>query len=451
MAGNVTCRSSRASTDARKWVRGAGALPLTSLGIADNDLFRAPKGTHDVLPPESSRWQALVARFAGEATRAGYGLHVPPMFEHYEVFARVGESTDIVRKEMYDFEDRGGRHLALRPEGTGSVVRAFVEHRPTTPWKVWYVAPNFRAEAPQAGRYRQHFQLGVEAIGSDDPDLDVEVIALLARFYDALGLRRVRLLLNSLGDRESRPQYLDVLRAYLDAHGKELSKQSRETLTINPLRVLDSKRPDDQEVIAGAPVMTDHLSSAAAGHFERVQSGLRTLGIAYELAPRLVRGLDYYTRTTFEFVSDAFDASQNAVGGGGRYDGLVEQMGGPATPGIGFGAGIERILIACDEEGVFPAPAAMVDAFVIDVVDGTHALALTHELRAAGVRVDRAFDRRSMKAQMKSADRSGANLALIVGEQEAADGTVTVRNLQSSEQESVKVEDVVDHVKKRLH
>jgi histidyl-tRNA synthetase len=402
-----------------------------------------------VLPPESARWQALVARFAEEATRAGYGLHIPPMFEHYEVFARVGESTDIVRKEMYEFEDRGGRHLALRPEGTGSVVRAFVEHRPTTPWKVWYVAPNFRAEAPQAGRYRQHFQLGVEAIGSDDPDLDVEVIALLARIYEALGLRRVRLLLNSLGDRDSRPQYLEVLRSYLRAHERDLSKQSRETLDINPLRVLDSRRPEDQEVIAGAPVMVEHLSGAPASHFERVQAGLQTLGVAYELAPRLVRGLDYYTRTTFEFAADALDASQNAVGGGGRYDGLVEQMGGPATPGIGFGAGIERILLACDAEGAFPAPSATVDVFVIDVVDGTHALDLTHQLRAAGVRVDRAFDGRSMRAQMKAADRAGAKVALIVGEQEVADGTVTVRDLQSSQQETVTRADVVDHVRKR--
>jgi len=372
------------------------------------------------------------------------------MFEHYEVFARVGASTDIVRKEMYEFEDRGGRHLALRPEGTGSVVRAFVEHRPTTPWKVWYVAPNFRAEAPQAGRYRQHFQLGVEALGSDDPDLDVEVITLLARFYEALRLTRVRLLLNSLGDRASRPSYLDALRTYFEAHRGSLSKQSLETLEINPLRVLDSKRPEDQEIVAGAPVMVDHLSAEAAQHFERVRAGLERLGVAYELAPRLVRGLDYYTRTTFEFAADALDASQNAAGGGGRYDGLAEQMGGPPTPGIGFGAGIERILAACDAEDAFPVSAAAVDAFVIDVVDGTQALELTHELRAADVRADRAFDGRSMRSQMKQADRAGARLALIVGEQEVADGTVTVRDLESSQQEVVARADVVAHVRKQV-
>ena len=338
------------------------------------------------------------------------------MFEHYEVFARVGESTDIVRKEMYDFEDRGGRHLALRPEGTASVVRAYVEHRPTPPWKVWYLAPNFRAEAPQAGRYRQHFQLGVEALGSTDPDLDVEVIALLARFYDALGLQQVQLHLNSLGDAGSRPRYLTALRAHFAAHEADLSAQSRDTLEINPMRVLDSKREQDSEIIAGAPVMIDHLSENEAQHFTRVQSGLSRLGIAFELEPRLVRGLDYYTSTIFEFTADALDAAQNAVGGGGRYDGLAEQMGGPATPGIGFGAGIERILMVCDAEGVFPASTSMVDVFVIDVVDGTHALDLTQELRRGGVRADRAFDGRSMKAQMKQADRAGALLGVIVGE-----------------------------------
>ncbi|MEY2432992.1 MAG: histidyl-tRNA synthetase [Acidimicrobiaceae bacterium] len=403
-----------------------------------------------MLPPESARWQALIARFAGDATRAGYGLHVPPMFEHYEVFTRLGESTDVVRKEMYEFDDKGGRRLALRPEGTAPAVRAFIEHRPTTPWKVWYVAPSFRYEAPQAGRFRQHHQLGVEAIGSDDPDLDVEIIALLAGFYDALGLQRVRLRLNSLGDAESRPRYLSAPAAYLTGHRDALSEQSRQTLETNPLRVLDSKRKEDAEIIAGAPVMTDYLSDASTAHFERVQTGLRSLGVAYELAPRLVRGLDYYTRTTFEFAADALDAAQNAIGGGGRYDGLAEQMGGPSTPGIGFGAGVERILLACDAEGVFPAPSATVDVFVIDVVDGTNALDLTHELRAAGVRADRAFDGRSMKSQMKQADRAGASVALIVGEQEIADGTVTVRDLGTSQQEAVSRADVVDHVRKRL-
>jgi histidyl-tRNA synthetase len=413
-------------------------------------VYRAPKGTQDVLPPQSARWERFVATFAGHAHRAGYGLHIPPMFEHFEVFARVGESTDIVRKEMYDFDDRGGRHLALRPEGTASVARAFVEHRPTTPFKVWYVAPNFRNEAPQAGRYRQHHQVGIEVLGTDDPGVDVEVIALLEGFYRSLGLRQVRLQLNSLGDAACRPAYLEALRVYLESRADDLTEQSRQTLAVNPLRVLDSKRPQDDEVIAVAPRMLDHLCEECASHFARVQAGLERLGIPFELAPRLVRGLDYYTRTTFEFAADALDNAQNAVGGGGRYDGLVEQMGGPVTSGIGFGAGIERTLLACDAEGVFPTPAATVDVFVVDTAGGDHALALTHELRAAGVRADRSFDSRSMKSQMKQASRTGAAVAVIIGEQEAADDTAMVRDLRTSEQEAVARAEVIDRVRKLL-
>ena len=412
--------------------------------------YRAPKGTQDVLPPESARWQEVVAAFAALAGRAGYGLHIPPMFEHYEVFARVGESTDIVRKEMYDFDDRGGRHLALRPEGTASVVRAFVEHRPTTPFKAWYVAPNFRNEAPQAGRYRQHFQLGIEAIGSDDPDLDVEVITLLDEFLHGLGLRRFRVLLNSLGDTACRPVYFETLTAYLRTPEGDLTEQSRTTLATNPLRVLDSKRPPDQAIIGAAPRMVDHLCDDCAAHFERVQDGLRAVGVQYDIAPRLVRGLDYYTRTTFELAADSLDAAQNALGGGGRYDGLVEQMGGPPTPGIGFGCGIERTLLACDAEQVLPTPSATVDVFVVDTTGGTHARDLSHALRTDGVRVDRGFDNRSMKSQMKQADRTGARVALIVGEQEAADGTVVVRDLRAGQQDVVARADVTERVRKIL-
>jgi histidyl-tRNA synthetase len=412
--------------------------------------FRAPKGTQDVLPPESARWTELVARFAQRAARAGYGLVVSPMFEHYEVFARVGASTDIVRKEMYDFEDRGGRHIALRPEGTASIVRAYVEHRPTPPFKAWYVAPNFRNEAPQAGRYRQHHQVGAEAIGSDDPQLDVEVIALLAGFYADLGLRRVGLQLTSLGDQVCRPAYLETLRRYLEGEAAALTEQSRQTLAVNPLRVLDSKRREDAAVIDAAPKLLDHLCDGCAAHFSAVRTGLDLLGIEHELAPRLVRGLDYYTRTTFEFPAAALDTAQNAVGGGGRYDGLAEDMGGPPTPGIGFGAGIERILLACDAEGVFGVPERSLDVFVVDVVDGTHALTLTHELRAAGLRADRAFDSRSMKAQMRKANSSGAPVAVIVGEQEVADGTVAVRDLVAGEQEVIPRADVVTRVRKMI-
>ncbi|HEX2063200.1 MAG TPA: histidine--tRNA ligase, partial [Acidimicrobiales bacterium] len=286
--------------------------------------FRAPVGTRDVLPPESARWERLVARFAGQVDRAGYGLVLSPMFEEVGVFERVGEGTDVVRKEMYDFEDKGGRRIALRPEGTAPVVRAFVQHRPTPPFKAWYVGPNFRYERPQAGRYRQHHQLGVEALGTDDPDLDVEVLALAWSFVAGLGLTRVTLLLNSLGDDVCRPPYLDALREFLAV--QELCGEHADAYERNPLRVLDCKRELCRAATADAPRLVDHLCEPCASHFARVGAGLDALGVAYQLEPRLVRGLDYYTRTTFELAATALETAQNAVGGGGRYDGLTEAL-----------------------------------------------------------------------------------------------------------------------------
>jgi histidyl-tRNA synthetase len=408
------------------------------------DPFRAPVGTRDVLAPESARWERLIALFAGTVERAGYGLVLSPMFEDVGVFERVGEGTDVVRKEMYDFEDKGGRRIALRPEGTASVVRAYVQHRPTPPFKAWYAAPNFRYERPQAGRFRQHHQLGVEALGTDDADLDVEVLALAWAVCGALGLSRVTLLLNSLGDDVCRPAYLDLLKSFLatatlcDEHAAGYEK--------NPLRVLDCKRDACRTATEAAPRLVDHLCEPCAAHFARVRAGLDSLGVAYTLQPRLVRGLDYYTRTTFELAAEALDSAQNAVGGGGRYDKLAEALGGPATPGIGFGMGIERLLLAADAEGVFPGPASAVDVWVVDTTGGGAALALTHELRAAGISADRSFDGRSMKSQFKSADRSGARLAIVVGNDELAAGTVTLRDLRGGDQETVGRADVVEHV-----
>src|SRR3954470_15688642 len=334
----------------------------------DKDLFRAPKGMLDVLPPDSDRWIEAVSRFAQRARRSGFGLVLTPVLENYEVFQRLGEGTDVVRKEMYEFVDRGGRHLALRPEGTAPVVRAFVQHRPPVPWKVWYVAPNFRAENPQKGRYRQHWQVGAEVLGPQDADIDVEVIALAQGFYRDLGLKQVKLLVNSMGDDESRSRYVDVLldywRAHADVLGDELSRAEG-----NPLRILDSKRDEWQDMIERAPQLGEYLSDESREHFERVEEGLQALGIDYEVAPRLVRGFDYYTSTVFEFTSDALDAAQNAVGGGGRYDQLAEELGGPPTAGIGFGIGIERVLIACDGEGVLlpEGVAPTSDVFVVDM------------------------------------------------------------------------------------
>ncbi len=415
----------------------------------DRDVFRAPNGTHDVLPPESDRWQAFVAAFALRARRAGFGLVVTPIFEHVEVVQKLGSTTDAVRKEMYDFSDKGGRQLALRADGTASVARAFAQHQPPTPWKVWYVAPNFRYERPQRGRYRQHWQVGVEVLGVDDATVDVEVMALAHGFYrNDLGLRRLRLLVNSMGDPETRNRYRDVLRGHWRAHAALLGDEIVRA-EANPLRILDSKREDWQEMIAAAPQIGDYLTDAAATDFETVQAGLRVLGIDFEIAPRLVRGLDYYTGTTFEFQSDSLDAAQNAIGGGGRYDGLVEQMGGKPTPGIGFGIGIERVLIVCEAEGVFGASATSLDVFVIDAVGGLASLALLAELRAAGLSADRAYGNRSMKKQWGAADRVGARWGVMLAPRESAQGKVVVKDLLSGEQADVKRDDVAAWLRTR--
>ena len=414
--------------------------------------FRAPIGTHDVLPPESDRWQSLVAAFAQHVGRAGYGFVQNPMFEEIGVFSRVGEGTDVVRKEMYDFLDKGERHLALRPEGTASVARAFVQHRPTTPWKVWYAAPSFRYERPQAGRFRQHHQLGLEALGSADPDLDVEIITILWDFYASIGLTQVELLLNSMGTADDRRTYIDSIRAWLAVRADQLDPADAAKIAEHPMRELDSKRPITIAAIGDAPRITDHLSPDAVAHFDRVRSGLTALGVPFRLEPRLVRGLDYYTHTTFEFVSGALDAAQSTIGGGGRYDGLVEALGGPSTPGIGFGTGIERVLLTCDAEGVFPAPESRVSVYVIDTTGGEAGRDLSVELRRAGIAAERAFDGRSMKSQMKSADRSGAAIAVIIGSDELEAGSVAIRPMRVDRpQQLVRRDSIVSAIAELLH
>ena len=410
--------------------------------------YQAPKGTFDVLPPDSSRYAAVVRAFAGEVQRAGYGLVIGPMFEDVGVFERVGASTDIVRKEMYDFEDKGGRRIALRPDGTAPVARAFVEHRPPAPWKVWYVTPKFRYEQPQAGRFRQHHEVGLEALGTDDPDLDGEVVALAAGLYRRLGLRRIALRMTSLGDAVCRPAYRDELLAYLTERRDRLCAEHRDRIADNPLRVLDCKRPACVDASAGAPRMVERLCEACAAHFERVRRGLDAVGVAYTVDSSLVRGLDYYTRTTFEFTAEALESAQNGAGGGGRYDGLVEALGGPPTPGIGYGLGIERILLACDAEGVLPAEAVRprLDVYVVDTTGGEAARDVAAELRAAGLAAERAFDNRSFKAQMKLALRSGARLAVVVEE-----GGIQLRTLaEHGESETLDGDRIVEHVQKRL-
>ena len=413
--------------------------------------FQAPNGTQDVLPPASARWEALLATYASVVERAGYGLVQSPLFEDLGVFQRESEGADAVRKEMYDFEDKGGRRVALRPEGTASIVRAFVQHHPPTPWKVWYATPAFRYERVQAGRYRQHHQVGLEALGSADPDLDVEVIALGAEYLRALGLRQVELQLNTMGTSADRMRYVDVLRDWLASRLDDLDPDDRDKVTTHPMRVLDSKRRATRAATAEAPAISDHLSPESEAHFARVRHGLTALGIDHVLSPRLVRGFDYYTHTTFEFVPTLVDNAQATILGGGRYDGLVEELGGPPTPGIGFGSGIERLLIACDAEGALPAPESSVDVFVVDVTGGSEARTITAMLREAGVRCDRSFDQRSMRAQMKAADRSTAAFAVIVGDQELEDAMATIRPLRDefgADQSRVARADLVDHLVK---
>ncbi|NNN08479.1 MAG: histidine--tRNA ligase [Acidimicrobiaceae bacterium] len=421
-----------------------------------NSSFQAPIGTHDVLAPQSALWEGLVATFAQLAFQYGFTLALTPMFEEIGVFNRgIGENSDVATKEMYVFQDRGDRTYALRPEGTASVVRAFIQHQPTTPYKAWYVTPAFRYERPQAGRYRQHHQLGVEAIGTDDPAIDVEVIALAWRFYQALGLRRVRLLINSMGHDECRGRYVNVLKGHLEEWREQLCDEHQKTWIQNPLRVLDCKRESCINVVNDGPLLPDFLCSECANHFASVRKGLAVLGIESTLDPRLVRGFDYYTRTTFEFVAEALGNAQNAIGGGGRYDGLSEQLGGKPAGGIGFGSGIERLLLAREAEGITQNLInRTIDLFVVDTSGLDVATVVVDELRNQGYAVVRSFDARSMKSQMKLADRSGAALALLIGPQEAESDQITIRDLRGEDferdQQLVAREDLIFTLRQRL-
>ena len=417
--------------------------------------FQTSPGMRDILPAESSRWRRFVETFAGVVEGAGYGQVMSPLLEDLGVFQRIGVATEVVSKEMYDFVDKGGRHIALRPELTASICRAFVQHHPLPPWKIWYTGSMFRYEKPQRGRYRQFEQVGIEVLGADDPFLDVEVIALGWEFYRALGLSQVALLLNSLGEPTDRAAYVAALRTHFAANLEALSPESRVTLEANPLRVLDSKRPQDAPLIAAAPRIADFYSADAAAHFDVVQAGLSALGIPFTIDATLVRGLDYYRGTTFEYQGGTLDSAQNALGGGGRYDGLVESLGGPPTAGVGFAIGLDRTLLACDDEGVYPAPPAAVDVFVVDTTGGLQALTLTAELRAAGMKADRPYENRSMKSQMKAADRSGAAFAVIIGTNELEAGTVVVRPLRAERtegagQSTVPRPDLIEYLKKAI-
>lgn len=409
----------------------------------------APRGTRDVLPPESDLRQRVIDVARDAFARHGYRRIVTPTFEETDLFVRgAGESTDVVRKEMYTFEDQGGRSLSLRPEGTAPVVRAFVQHgmhKLPLPVKLWYAAPMFRYEAPQAGRFREHWQVGAEAIGSDDPLLDAEVIAMLDGLYRRLGVPGVSLRLGNMGDAESRGPYRERLLEYLARHEGDLDEDARERMRVNPLRLFDTKVPRVAEIMAGAPKLIDNLSPAAEAHRERVLDALAVLGIPFVEDPGLVRGFDYYTMTVFEFVSDHLGA-QSAVGGGGRYDGLVEGLGGPPTPGIGFGAGIERIVLAMESEGVAEEPHLDVYLAVPDAGLRTAMLPVLQGLRDAGLRCESDLRGRSMKAMMRHASSLGARVVVIVGPREHEAGQATIRDMTTGEQRQAPLAHLVEEL-----
>ena len=415
--------------------------------------FSAPKGVPDYVPPDSAVFVAVRDGLLDAARRAGYSDIELPLFEDTALFARgVGESTDVVSKEMYTFADRGDRSVTLRPEGTAGVVRAVIEHgldRGGLPVKLRYAGPFFRYERPQAGRYRQLQQVGVEAIGVDDPALDAEVIAVADAGFRSLGLEGFRLEITSLGDDTCRPQYRELLQDFL--FQLDLDPETRKRAEINPLRVLDDKRPEIKAATADAPVMLDHLSDVAKQHFETVLAHLDALGVPYVINPRMVRGLDYYTKTTFEFLHDGL-GSQSGIGGGGRYDGLMRQLGGQDLSGIGFGLGVDRTLLALQAEGKSVGQTTRCDVFGVPLGEQAklRLAVLAGQLRAAGVRADLAYGDRGLKGAMRAADRSGARVALVAGDRDIDAGTIGVKDLATGEQVDVPSDSVVAEVVSRL-
>ena len=411
--------------------------------------FTAPKGTFDLLPPRSATFLAVRETIAAPLRLAGYGYAETPVFEDTALFERgVGESTDVVSKEMYTFLDKGGRSITLRPEGTASVLRAVLEaglHKGGLPVKLWYAGSFFRYERPQAGRYRHFSQVGAEALGLDDPGLDAEVIWLAAQGFGGLGLRGVRLLLNSLGDATCRPVYRERLQRFLRA--LDLDDDTRRRVEINPLRVLDDKRPQVRDQLVGAPLVADSLCEPCRAHYAEVRAMLADLGISWEEAPRLVRGLDYYTRTTFEFVHDGLGA-QAAVGGGGRYDGLAESIGGPPLPGVGWAIGVDRTVLALEAEGIDLVSPGRVAVYAVPLGEAARRELVRQvaRLRAAGVAADLAYGQRGMKGAMKAADRSGAAHAIVLGDRDLEAGVAQVKDLRTGAQRPVPLDRLVEEL-----
>jgi len=411
--------------------------------------IQAPKGVSEYVPPRSAAFEFVRECLIEPARKAGYQLIELPVFEDTELFTRgVGESTDVVSKEMYTFQDRGDRSITLRPEGTAGVMRAVIEHgldRGQLPAKLWYSGQFFRAERPQAGRYRQFYQVGIEAIGLDDAAIDAEVIAIADAGFRAIGLSKYRLEITSLGDADSRAAHRIDLVKFIA--GMNLDEATTARAAINPLRLFDDKRPEIKDAMAKAPLLVDYLSEGSRAHFEQVKKYLDALGISYTLNPRMVRGLDYYTGTTFEFVHELLGA-QSGIGGGGRYDGLMAELGGQSLSGIGFGLGVDRALLAAEAEGVINENAFVSDLFIIPLGDVAKEMAMkiASELRSAGKSIEIAFGDRALKGAMKGADKSGARYVIVLGESEISSATVELKEMKTGTTSSVKIASLINAI-----
>lgn len=411
--------------------------------------IQAPKGVSEYVPPQSRKFESVREALLKPARNAGYELIELPVFEDTELFTRgVGESTDVVSKEMYTFEDRGGRSITLRPEGTAGVMRAVIEHgldRGQLPTKLYYCGAFFRAERPQAGRYRQFYQVGIEAIGVQDAALDAEVIAIADAGFKAIGLKRYRLEITSLGDAQSRAKHRTDLVSFIEK--LDLDDATKARASINPLRLFDDKREEIKKMMEEAPLLLDYLSDESRKDFETVQKHLEALGVDYTVNPRMVRGLDYYTGTTFEFVHELLGA-QSGIGGGGRYDGLMAELGGQELSGIGFGLGIDRCVLAADAEGISFDQEFTSDLFIIPLGEESKMASLTiaQELRNAGLRVEISFGDRALKGSMKAADKSGAAFVIVLGESEIASGNVELKEMSTGKTSSVTLASLQKHL-----
>ena len=415
-------------------------------------LTQAPKGTQDMLPQAAHRWQRIEQSMRDVCALAGYREIRTPIFEHTELFQRgVGDTTDVVQKEMYTFEDKGNRSITLKPEGTAGAVRAFIEAHlfaEALPCKLFYITPCFRYEKPQSGRLRQFHQNGIEVFGAKDASVDAEIIALALKVLRANGIDGLRLTINSIGCPACRKAYLEKLRAYLQPKLPTLCKTCQERFDRNPMRILDCK--EDADKLTDAPAMLDNLCEDCASHFEKLQDYLKALGIGYEIDARIVRGLDYYTKTVFEIITDTPDGTPLTVCGGGRYDGLVEELGGPATPGIGWGMGIERMIMVQDMRGIAPEAPEALDAFVVTMGDEARleGVKLVDQLRERGVKADLDHAARSMKAQFKFAGKLGVRKVIVIAGDELEKGVVKLRDMEKSSEAEVPMAEIVDLLSK---